>query len=177
MSSMYPPWGAPWPPRGPPRRPSAGPSVAWAAVLWCLAALCLVGALVFGAAAATGFWVDDQMDTEGLTSSATVVGVDGDSITVRFTTEDDRRVITEFSWWWGERPAVDDRLDITNDPDNPSYVIAAGSSEDQLLATAFAVVATVALAVAVGTAVGGVLIHRARAAHRAWRGTPWGAAG
>jgi hypothetical protein len=109
-----------------------------------------------------GFQINDQMDTEGVTTSATVTDVDGDRVTVRFTTESGRRVTSEFTWWPSEVPGVNDEIDITYDPRNPAYVIQAGSNEDQLLATAFALAALFALAVAVGAGVGAVIVHNAR---------------
>jgi hypothetical protein len=109
-----------------------------------------------------GFWVDNNLDDTGVTTSATVVDVSDNTVTVRFSTEDNRRITTEFTWMPYDFPAVDDEIDITYDPENPFYVIPAGSNEDQVLATVFAVIAAGALAVAIGASIGAVLIHSAR---------------
>jgi hypothetical protein len=69
----------------------------------------------------------------------------------------------DFTSFPEENPAVDDRIEITYDPDDPYYVIQAGSDEDQVLAMAFAVAAFCTLGVTAGASVGAVLIHRARA--------------
>jgi hypothetical protein len=157
---MYPPPGPPPPQWGRP----AGPSAAWAVVLWVVAAMSLAAALLFGVISAAGFWSDNHLDNEGVTTSATVTKVDDSTstITVEFTTEDNSRVTTELTLWPDESPAVDDQIDITYDPYDPSYAIRAGSNEDQLLATGFGFVALFGLAVAVAAGVGAVLIHRAR---------------
>ena len=109
-----------------------------------------------------GFWIDHHLDNNGVTTSATVVDVSDNTVTVRFSTEDNRRITTEFTWMPEDFPAVDDEIEITYDPDDPFYVIPAGSNEDQFLATVFAVIAAGALAVAIGASVGAVLVHRAR---------------
>jgi uncharacterized protein DUF3592 len=155
-------WGPPWPPPQPPWGRPAGPSVWWAVVLWGVAAICLAGTLLFGVLAATGFWLDNRLDNHGVTTSATVTEVDGSTVTVEFTTEDNYRATADFTWWPDEYPAIDDQIQITYDPDDPSYVTQAGSDEDQLMATGFAVAALGALSVAGAAGVGAVLIHHAR---------------
>jgi hypothetical protein len=171
MDPMYPPWGPqqpppgpPWgpPPPGPPWGRPAGPSVGWAALLWAVAAICVGGALLCGILAATGFLIDNHMDNNGVTTSATVTDVEGSTITVEFATEDNDRATADFTWWPEEYPAVDDQVEITYDPDDPSYVIQAGSNEDQIIATVFAVAAVLGLGVAVGASIGALLVHRAR---------------
>jgi hypothetical protein len=160
------PWGPPgqpWPPPGQPWGRRTGPSIGWAVLLWVVAAGCLAGTLLFGALAVVGFAIDNHLDNNGVTTSATVTEVGDGSVTVEFTTEEDRPVTADFIWWpEGEFPAVDDQIEITYDPDDPFYVIQAGSDEDQIMATGFAVAACCALVVAVGASVGAVLIHRAR---------------
>ncbi len=102
------------------------------------------------------------MDTNGVTTSANVTAVDGDNVTVLFITEDQRLVTSAFTWWPAERPAAGDRIEITYDPDDPSYVIKAGSNEDHFLATAIGLIALFLLAVAVGGCAAAIFIHRAR---------------
>lgn len=108
-----------------------------------------------------GFWIDHHLDNNGVTTSAIVTDVDGSTVTVEFTTEDDR-VTDDFTWWPDEYPTVGDQIEITYDPDDPSYVIQAGSNEDQLFATGFAVATVLALGAGVAAGVGAVFVHRAR---------------
>lgn len=153
------------------------PSVWWAVTLWSVAGACLLGAVLFGGFAVLGFSIDHHMETRGVTTSATVTDVADDRVSVEFTTADERWISTAFTWWPTERPTAGDRIDITYDSEDPYYVVKAGSPEDQVMATVFAVLALYALAVTVGAFVGAVLIHRARAGRRAFPGTPWAAAG
>jgi hypothetical protein len=147
-------WGAP---------PAAGPSVGWAVALWLIAAGCLGGALLCGVLAVVGFTIDNHMANNGVTTTATVTEVNDGNVSVDYTTESDVPASAEFTWWPDEYPAVDDEIEITYDPDNLSYAVRAGSNEDQLVATGLAVGAGALLVVAVGTGVGALLIHRARA--------------
>ncbi|HJT91195.1 MAG TPA: DUF3592 domain-containing protein [Mycobacterium sp.] len=163
---MYQPWGPPpqpWPPPGPPAwgRPT-GPSAAWAVLLWCTAGVCLVSTLFFGLIATIGFSLDNHLDNNGVTTSAIVTDVDGSTVTVEFSTEDDDRVTDDFIWWPDEYPTVGDRIKITYDPDDTSYVIQAGSNEDQLIARGFAVAAVLALGTGVAAGAGAGFVHRAR---------------
>jgi hypothetical protein len=163
-----PQWGTPPPvqPWGPGVNPSwgapQGPAIGWAIGLWVLAGFCLVGALVLGIGATAGFVIDNHMDRNGVTTSATVVDVAGNDVTVEFTTRDGERITAEFTWWPEDYPSVRDKVDITYDPDDPTYVIAAGSDEDQILATVIAAIAGVALLFGLGAIVGAVFVHRAR---------------
>jgi hypothetical protein len=158
-----PPWQPPtWPPPGPAWVRPAEPSVGWAVALWCVAAFCLAGTLLFGGMAAIGFWVDNQLDNNGVTTTATVTDVDDSTVTVEFMTEDNSRATADFTWFPDEYPAVDDQIEITYDRENPSYAIQAGSNEDQVMATVFAVLALFALGIAVSASVGAVLVHRVR---------------
>ena len=78
-------WPAPpWPP---PQRP-AGPSVGWAIGLWCMAAAGLAAALLCGLISAAGFWTDNHMDNEGVTTTATVREVTSSLAAIEFLTED-----------------------------------------------------------------------------------------
>ena len=76
------PPGQAWPPPGQPWGRPTGPSVGWAVLLWCVAALSVVGALLFGVFAVMGFWVDNNLDDTGVTTSATVVDVSDNTVTV-----------------------------------------------------------------------------------------------
>jgi hypothetical protein len=163
MDHVWGPPGPQWPPPGPQWGRPAGPSVGWAVVLWCVAAFSIAGTLFFGSLAAVGFVIDNHLDNSGVTTNATVTDVDGGTVTVEFTTEDNHRITADFTWFPEEYPAVDDRIEITYDPDDPYYVIRAGSDEDQVLAMAFAAAAFCTLGVTAGASVGAVLIHRARA--------------
>ena len=159
-----PPPGPPWGTPGQPWGASPGPSVGWAVTLWVVGACCLGAALLLGVVAAAGFMIDNHMDNNGVTTTATVTDVDaGGDIAVEFWTEDDYPANARFTWWSDQYPAVDEQIEITYDPDDPSYVIQAGSDEDQVMATGFAVAAGLALVVAAGTGVGAVFVHRARA--------------
>ena len=157
-----PPQGQPWGPPGQQWGASTGPSVGWAVTLWVVAACCLGGALLLGLVSAAGFMIDNHMDHNGVTTTATVTDVDGSDIAVEFWTEDDYPVSARFTWWPDQYPAVDEQIEITYDPDDPSYAIQAGSDEDRVLATSFAVAAGLCLTVAAGTSIGAVFVHRAR---------------
>lgn len=109
-----------------------------------------------------GFWIDNHLDNNGVTTTATVTDVGDVNITVEFTTEDSL-VTDDFTWWPDEYPAVGDQIEITYDPDDPSYVIQAGSNEDQLFAMGFAGATVLALGTGVAAGVGAVFVHRARA--------------
>jgi hypothetical protein len=130
--------------------------------LWCIAAGGLAVALLCGVIAAAGFAIDNHMDNEGVTTSATVKKVRDDVATLEFLTEDGQRTTAELMLWAGEFAAVDDEIEITYDPDDPSYVVKAGSNEDHWVAMGFGFAALFGLAVAVSAGVGAVLIHRAR---------------
>jgi hypothetical protein len=139
-----------------------GPPVWWAVGLWAVATLSLVAVVFAGAIAAAHFWYDDFLDNEGVTTSATVTEVHRSTVTVEFTTEDNHRATADYTMPTGEHAAVNDRIDITYDPEVTSHVIKAGSNEVQDLAVTYAIIAVFALAVAVGSGVGAVLVHRAR---------------
>lgn len=167
-------WGQPgWGPQPQPWRPppsgqawgqppTAGPSVGWAVALWVVAAGAFGGALLFGILAVVGFTIDNHMDNYGVTTNATVIEVNGSKVTAEFTTEDDYLASAEFTWWSDDYPVVDDEIEITYNPDDTAYAVAAGSNEDQLLATGFAAGTGIALLVGVVSVIGAVLIHRAR---------------
>ena len=134
----------------------------WAVVLWCVAAACLGAAALFGIIAATGLSIDRHMDNNGITTTATVTDVDDTYVTVEFTTEDNESAVAEFVWWPDVFPAVNDEIEITYDPDDPSYATQAGSKEDQILGTVLAVATVASLAAAAGAGVGAMFVHRAR---------------
>jgi len=112
--------------------------------------------------AVLGFSLDNQLDNNGVTTTATVTEVGDVNIAVEFRTEDHQRATAEFTWWPEEYPEVDDRIEITYDRDDPSYAIAAGSDEDQIMATVLAVAAVLAFVAGAGASIGAVLVHRAR---------------
>ncbi len=109
-----------------------------------------------------GFSIDHHLDNNGVTTTrpsprwatSTSPSSSGPKTTSRLT--------TEFTWWPEEYPEVDDRIEITYDRDDPSYAIAAGSDEDQIMATVFAVAAVLAFVAGAGAIIGAVLVHRAR---------------
>jgi hypothetical protein len=171
--SLTPPPSQWAPPPGQYWRPEPGPSVGWAAALWSVAALSLVGALLCGAFSGYGFWTSHHMATEGVTTTAIVSEVDSDGdITLVYTTDTGEAVTAEYVWMSFDVPAVDDELEITYDPDDPSYVVPEGSDEDRVMAIIFAAIAGVGLLISVGTTIGAILIHRARSRNykAAWRG-------
>lgn len=140
-----------------------GPSVGWAVAMWIIAGLSLVGTLVCGAMAGYQFWLSHHMATEGVTTTAVVTEVDrDDDVTLDFTTESGRQVTAEVLWMPSDVPAVDDEVMITYDPDDLTYVLPEGSDEDRIMAIGFLVVACVGLLISVGTAIGAILVHRAR---------------
>ncbi len=153
----------PWPPPGqqPWGRPT-GPSVGWAVVLWVAAGACFAGMVLCGIMAVLGFTIDHHLDNNGVTTTATVTDVGDVNITVEFRTEDNQPATAEFTWWPEVYPEVDDRIEITYDPDDPSYAIQAGSDEDQIMGTVFAVAALLAFVAGAGASIGAVFVHRAR---------------
>jgi hypothetical protein len=155
-------WDPQWqPPRQPWGRPP-GPPVWWAVGLWAVATLSLAAAMFLGTIAAAHFWYDDFLDNEGVTTTATVTEAHGSTITVAFATEDNYRATADYMMPTGDHAAVNDRIDITYDPEDTSHIIKAGSNEIQDLAVTYTSTAIFALAVAVGSSVGAVLVHRAR---------------
>ncbi len=157
---MYPQWGPP--PPGPAWGRPTGPSVGWAVVLWVTAAACLTAMVLCGIMAVLGFSIDHHLDNNGVTTTATVTDVGDVNITVEFRTEDHQPATAEFTWWPEVYPEVDDRIEITYDPDDPSYAIAAGSDEDQIMGTVFAAAAVLAFVAGAGAGIGAVFVHRAR---------------
>jgi len=166
-------WPAPPPPQSAPWGRPTGPSAAWVVVLWIVAAGSLVGTLMFGLLSATGFWADNQMDTHGVTTTATVTDVNriADTYTVEFTTEDNRTVTAEIMWP-SVTPTVGDQVEITYDAEDPTYATEVGSPEDMIMAAVFGLAAAFALAAAVGAVIGAVLVHRARGRARR-QATTW----
>ncbi|KAA1395891.1 hypothetical protein [Aeromicrobium ginsengisoli] len=140
--------------------------------MWIVAGVSLLGTLVCGTLAGYGFWVDHHMDTEGVSARAVVTEVDGDDVTLDFTTASGRLVTADLLWMPFDVPEVHDEVMITYDPDDLTEVRPEGSNEDQVLATVFLVCACVGLLVSIGTAVGAILVHRARSrnARAAWAG-------
>lgn len=175
----YPPPLPPPPPwTAPPRTPPTGPAVGWAVALWIIAGLALCGSLLFGGLSAYGFYTDHHMREHGITTTATVVEVDGDDVTVHYTTQTGSSVQTEI-FYWSDVPAEDATVDVVYDPDDPSYAISKDSNEDRVIAIVLAVIAGVAVLVALGTAIGAIVVHRTRRRRRlqlkqwfAERGTP-----
>lgn len=162
------------PPPGIGLRHGRGPSVGWAAALWVLAGVSLVGTLVCGSVGAYGLWTDHHMKSDGITTTALVTQVDPDEdVTLEYTTSSGRVITTEVVWMPFDVPRVDDEVMITYDPDDLSYVIPEGSNEDRVLGIVFLVVACVGLVIALGCSVGAILVHRARSRNikQAWSGT------
>lgn len=142
-----------------------------AVLLWVLSAGALVATLVFAGLAALGFWMDDQLDANGVTTTAEVTDVNrfADTYTVEFTTADDRVIVAEVMFP-SSTPAVGDQVEITYHSEDPHHVVEAGSPEDIIMGVIYSFAAVIALAVAVGAVIGAVLVHRARG--RAQRQTP-----
>lgn len=160
---MYQQWGPPPPPYpGPAWGRPTGPSVGWAVALWVVAAGFLTVTVLCAIMAVLGFTLDNQIDNNGVTTTATVVDVGDVNITVEYTTENNELVTTDFTWWPEVYPEVDDQIEITYIRDDPYYAIQAGSNEDQIMASVFAGIGVLALAAVVGSGIGAVLVHRAR---------------
>jgi hypothetical protein len=162
----YGPPGYGWspPPQGSPWAPSAGPPVVWAVLLWGLAVASLIGVVIAGLIAFVGFYSNSYLDSYGVTTTATVTDVEHftDSVTVEFTTEDGAPATADFVWMDSDVPAVGEKIQITYDPADPSYVTEAGSDSDVVMGVVYVVGALFALAVMVGAIVGAVLVHRRR---------------
>lgn len=168
MTEHVPPTPPPYyPPPGTGLRPEPGPAVGWAAGLWVLAGMSLVGTLICGTIGAFGLWTSHHMETDGITTTALVTQVDpDDDVTLEYTTSSGRVITAELFWMPSDVPAVDDEVRITYDPDDLSYVIPEGSNEDRIMGTVFVIVAAVGLAIAVSAMVGAILVHRARSRNK-----------
>jgi hypothetical protein len=144
--------------------PPTGPQAVWAILLWCLAAISLVGVLVCGGIATAGFWSNSYLDSYGVTTTATVTDVQifTDAVTVEFTTEDGAPARAEIIWFASRVPAVGDEIEITYDPYDPSYATEAGSDSDTVLGVVYVVAGAFALALMVGAIIGAILVHRRR---------------
>lgn len=154
-------WQPPqWSPYGPP----TGPPVVWAILLWGLAAVSLVGSLLFCGIAYAGYWSNDYLDQYGVTTTATVTDVEAftDTVTVEFTSDGGTPVSAEIVWFTGDNPDVGDEVEITYDPSDPSWATEAGSDSNTVMAIVFIVGAFMGLVVMVGAIVGAVIIHRRR---------------
>ncbi len=180
MSSSLPPPVPPSPPHWNPypaqyRVPEPGPSVGWAVAQWIIAGISLIGTLACGAMAGYGFWISHHMATEGVTTTAVVTHVDSDDdVTLDFTTSSGQQVTAEVLWWSSDVPAVDEEIAIVYDPDDVTYVLPEGSNEDRIMTIGFSVAAGVGLLVSVGTAIGAILVHRARSRNaKAARARPY----
>jgi uncharacterized protein DUF3592 len=168
-----PPGYWPPPPQGSPWGPPAGPPVVWAVLLWGLAVVSLLGALVCGVVATAGFFSNSYLDSYGVTTTATVTHVQPftDTVTVEFTTDDGASATAEFVWMTSDVPGVGEEIQITYDPDDPTYVTEAGSDSDVLMGVIYVVGAVIALAVMVGACIGAVLVHRKRGKAKRQRAT------
>ena len=131
--------------------------------LWIVAGLALLGSLLCGAMAGYEFSTNHHMATEGVAATAVVTKVDrGGDVTLHFTTESGRSVTADLVWMAFDVPKVDDKVKITYDPDDATYVVPAGSNEDRIIAIVFLVMTGVGLLISVGTATGAIFVHRAR---------------
>ncbi len=106
----------------------------------------LIGALLFAALAVVGIGHDARLNSHGgVTTTATVTDCDGTEVVVDFTTQDGERVSGDYISWPNQvSPAVGDRVEITYDSTDPTYIVAAGSAEDRLLGIGFTGAAVVA---------------------------------
>ncbi|MDT5016209.1 MAG: hypothetical protein QOD39_2369 [Mycobacterium sp.] len=163
----YGPTGYGWSP------PPQGPAGVWPVLLWGLAVVSLIGALVCGAIAYAGFYSNDYLDDYGVRTTATVTDLEPftETVTVEFTTDDGAPVTAEIVWFTADAPDVGDEIEITYDPADPSYATEAGSDSDAVMGVIYAVVAVFALAVMVGAIIGAVLVHRRRGKAKRQRAT------
>lgn len=130
---------------------------------WIIAGISLVGTLLCGAMAGYQFWIDHHMATDGVTTTAQVTDVGGlDEVTLDFTTTSGQEVTADVIWMPSDVPVAGDEVRITYDPDDVTYVVPEGSSEDRMMAIGFLVAACVGLLVSIGTTIGAILVHRAR---------------
>ena len=135
----------------------------WAVLLWCLAVASLIGSLIFGGIAYTGYWSDGYLNSYGVTTTATVTDVQvfTGTVTVEFTSDGGTPVEADI-WFRGDLPDVGDEVPITYDPSDPSYATEAGSDAGTFLAVVFLVGAVLGVIVMVGAIVGAVIVHRRR---------------
>lgn len=173
--AAYGPPGYGWspPPQGTPWGSPAGPHAVWAVLLWGLAVVSLIGAVIAGIIAFAGFYSNSHLDSYGVTTTATVTDLQRftDSVTVEFTTADGAPATAEFVWVAGDVPAVGEEIQITYDPADPTYATEAGSDSDVAMGVVYVVVMLIALAVVVGAVVGAVLVHRRRGKAKRQRAT------
>lgn len=164
MTEHVPPPPPPYyPPPGIGLRREPGPSVGWAAGLWVLAGMSLVGTLLCGAMGAYALWTSHHMEADGITTTALVTRVDpDDDVTLEYTTSSGRVITAEILWMPSNVPDVDDEVMITYDPDDLSYVIPEGSNEDRVMGTVFLIAAGVGFVISLSAMVGAILVHRAR---------------
>jgi hypothetical protein len=169
----HPGYGWSPPPQGSPWGPPAGPHVVWAVLLWGLAVVSLIGVVIAGVIAFAGFYSNSYLDSNGVTTTATVTDLERftDTVTVEFTTDDGAAARAEFVWVAGDVPAVGEEIQITYDPADPSYATEAGSDSDVAMGVVYVVGALFALAVMVGAVVGAVLVHRRRGKAKRQRAT------
>ncbi|KRC65547.1 hypothetical protein ASE12_12760 [Aeromicrobium sp. Root236] len=130
--------------------------------LWIVAGLSLIGTLVCGAIGGYELSTSHHMASVGVTTTAVVTEVDGDDVTLTFTTDSGRRVTTEVFWMPLEVPEVDSEVPVTYDPEDVTHVLPEGSNEDQVIGIVLLVMAGLGLAVSAATAIGAVFVHRAR---------------
>ncbi|SEH57351.1 hypothetical protein SAMN04489835_1596 [Mycolicibacterium rutilum] len=142
--------------------PSQRPA-GWAIALGVVSAGFLIGALLFAALAVVGIGHDARLNSHGVTTTATVTDCDGTEVVVDFTTQDGERVSGDYISWPNQvSPAVGDRVEITYDSTDPTYIVAAGSAEDRLLGIGFTGAAVVAGSFATAAGAGALLVHRGR---------------
>jgi hypothetical protein len=136
----------------------------WAVLLWCVAAVSLIGSLIFGGIAYAGYWSNSYLDSYGVTTTATVTDVEvfTDTVTVEFTSDGGTLVSAEIVWFTGNNPDVGDEVEITYDPSDPSYATEAGSDSDIVMAIVFIVGAFLGLVITMGAIIGAVIVHRRR---------------
>jgi hypothetical protein len=161
------------PPQGSPWGPPAGPHAVWAVLMWGLAVVSLLAAVIAGFMTYVKIDSNSYLDSNGVTTTATVTNLEHftGTVTVEFTTDDGAAARAEIVWVVGEVPPVGDEVQITYDPADPSYATEAGSDSFVALAVVYAVGALFALAVMVGAVVGAVLVHRRRGQAKRQRAT------
>lgn len=138
------------------------PSRRWALALWTVAAAALFAAVLF-AAVGYGTWAyGEYLDEAGVPTQATVIDAELAAVSVEFADYRGIRSVAELRWWAPGAPGVGDEVDIVYDPWDPRDAVRPGRPENRVIAVASASGSAVLLSVAVGSAVGAVLVHRAR---------------
>ena len=138
------------------------PARRWAVLLWVAAAGALIAAVLLAALAYGNHGYGRYLDEQGLPTPATVIDVEATAVTVEFADYRGTRSVAQVRWWPPDYPDRGDRIEITYDPWDPRDAVRAGSPQYQVFAALFAAGTVFSMSVAIGSAAGALLVHRAR---------------